>query len=265
MKITTQSLFFAAAFVCYTTVGVAGNNRISLSSAETITPLVELYTSEGCSSCPSADKFLSRLGGLLNEEFHAVPLAFHVDYWNWLGWTDPFSKQQYTDRQRVVAKLNKQRSIYTPELIVTGKESRGGGTIYDWITRRNGQHASVQIMIDVIAPSANNLQADIDIKANPSLKHAQVFVAIYENGIVREITGGENEGETLTHDFVVRHWSEPVEVNQGRLMKQVTFDIKPDWNPENIGIAIIVVDEKTGETLQALNSPLNALYGEIDS
>ena len=124
---------------------------LSKNSAPTITPLVELYTSEGCSSCPPADQFLGRLAGLLDDQFRAVPLAFHVDYWNWLGWTDPFSKEQFAERQRVVAAYNARRSIYTPELVVAGKEARGGGQIFDWITKINSTKSSVDIKLRVIA------------------------------------------------------------------------------------------------------------------
>ena len=135
-----------AVFLAGPATAETGRPGLTVSSADTITPLVELYTSEGCSSCPRADRYLTSLGDALDEEFQAVPLAFHVDYWNWLGWKDPFSKAQYTDRQRLIAEYNRQRSIYTPELVVAGREARGGKgvvEIYRPATSRGRRYPSM--------------------------------------------------------------------------------------------------------------------------
>lgn len=233
---------------------------LSINSAPTITPLVELYTSEGCSSCPPADQFLGRLGGLLDDQFRAVPLAFHVDYWNWLGWTDPFSKEQFTERQRVVAEYNAQRSIYTPELVVAGKEARGGGQIFDWITKNNSTKSSVDIKLRVIAKTPYLLEADVMFENMASGIRPEVYYAVYENSIVREIAGGENEGKTLSHEYVVRHWSQSRTIAHGSSSQNVLLELDEDWNLENLGIAIVVINPDNGETLQALSTPLRSLY-----
>ena len=237
-----------------------GANKLTISSTPTITPLVELYTSEGCSSCPPADRFISKLGDLIDDSFHAVPLAFHVDYWNWLGWDDPYSSEQFTQRQKRAAEYNAQPSIYTPEILVDGRETRGGGLIYDWISRRNNEPATVSIRLDVIAPSDATLQADLDLKSDPGNIDARIFVAIYENEIVRNITGGENRGKTLMHDYVVRHWSELALLEPGELMRSIDLLLGDDWVKENLGIAVIAVNSKNGETLQSVHLPLKQLY-----
>ena len=95
-RLTAVVLAFTS-FLFLTTATAA---KISVSSGDYRTPVVELYTSEGCSSCPPADAWISKLGDALNDDFHAVPLAFHVDYWNYLGWEDPFSRSEFTTRQR---------------------------------------------------------------------------------------------------------------------------------------------------------------------
>ena len=212
------------------------------------------------SSCPPADRFLSKIGDLIDDDFHAVPLAFHVDYWNWLGWDDPFSTEQFTQRQKRVAEYNDQSSIYTPEIIVGGKEARGGGLIYDWITRRNNEPAAVSIMLDVTATADASLQADLDFKNDSGNLDARVFVAIYENEIVRNITAGENRGKTLSHDFVVRYWSAPAILEPGESMVSLDLLIDGDWARENLGIAVIAVNSKNGETLQAVHTSLKTLY-----
>jgi hypothetical protein len=233
---------------------------LSLSSADTVTPLVELYTSEGCSSCPSADEYLTSLGSLIDDEFHAVPLAFHVDYWNWLGWEDPFSQEIFTERQRTIAEYNHQRSIYTPELVVTGREARGGKGIVQHIQTSNQQPAKVSIDISLTVAGNNGIEADIVIDNMDSGTDAEAYIALYENDIVRDIKGGENNGRTITYNFVVRHWSEPFEVESGISKKMLSLALGQDWNNKNLGFAVVVVDSENGETLQALRTPLEPLF-----
>ena len=234
-------------------------SRISVSSAKNITPVVELYTSEGCSSCPKADDFLTLLGENIDQDFHAVPLAFHVDYWNRLGWEDPYSQAKFTDRQRRVAHLNNQRSIYTPELVVSGQETRGGGMVFDQIHIHNRKIASIRITMDVSAPEKGEVLADLKIRNETDTRLPEMFIAVYENKIVREIKGGENKGRTLTHNYAVRHLSEPVPVARGDSARMVSMDIDKAWNTDNLGLAVFVIDADNGQTLQALRTPLAAL------
>ena len=238
------------------------DTAISVTSAETVTPLVELYTSEGCSSCPPADRFLAQLGEHLGDEIQAIPLAFHVDYWNWLGWVDPFSSKQYTNRQHEVAKLNQQRNIYTPEWVVNGKEARGGGQIYDSVREQNKKKAKVSISFDVTVNGLKSLSANVVFNNDVDDGVAQGHIAIYENGIVRKIKGGENKGETLRHEYVVRYWSEPFRIDRGSSYRNISIDIGGDWNHQGLGLAVVVVDGDTGSTLQAASTSLNVLYND---
>ena len=86
--------------------------------------LLELYTSEGCSSCPPADKWLSELSGIGLDANKVVPLSLHVDYWNYIGWRDPYSSSQYTARQREQGQRNRLLSIYTPQMVINGQDYR---------------------------------------------------------------------------------------------------------------------------------------------
>ena len=254
--VALSTLLATGAAISESTVGP----DLTVSSVETITPLVELYTSEGCSSCPRADQYLTNLGAAIDDDFHAVPLAFHVDYWNWLGWEDPFSKSQYTERQRLIAEYNRQRSIYTPELVVTGREARGGKGIVEFIQASNRERARVSIDVGLSASGTEGIDADISFDNMLQGVHAEAYVALYENDITREIKGGENRGLTITYNYVVRHWSEPFRIEAGASKKMLTLQLGDDWDRSNLGFAVVVVDSENGETLQAVRTPLQSLF-----
>ena len=241
------------------------DGQISLTSGEFRTPMVELYTSEGCSSCPSADDWLRRFGKTLTQSFNAVPLAFHVDYWNYLGWTDPYSKPSFTKRQRE-APANHRRggSIYTPEFLVDGLEARGGDSILRTIQKANSQKAEATIRVDVVRRGvdndANHIEARIDVDNRTGPGDARAYLAIYESGITRKIGAGENHGRTLKHDFVVRHWSRPIAIRAGANRADIEVKIPADWNRPNLGLAVVVVDRHSGETVQAVRTSLASLF-----
>lgn len=238
--------------------------QLSVTSHTNVSPVVELYTSEGCSSCPKADNFMTELGRIIEradeQEFHAVPLAFHVDYWNRLGWVDPYSKPEFTARQQEVGDNNNQRSIYTPEFVVAGKETRGGSDVVKRIKKSNRQMATVDISLNLQAPDSDKLEVDFTIENHTAESDALAYVAIYENDIVREIAGGENKGRTLIHNYVVRHWSDPIRLSSGITNKTTSLKIERDWVRENLGFAVVVVKRENGETIQALNTSLDTLF-----
>ena len=230
-----------------------------VSSAEYRVPVVELYTSEGCSSCPRADEWISKLGDYLNPELDAVPLAFHVDYWNYLGWEDPFSKPEFTKRQRFLGAINNQHSIYTPEFLVSGKETRGTSTVLDAIVSANDEPAQVAIEVILKADGENALSAMLSVDSRAT--EGSLYLAVYENDIVREIGAGENHGRTLHHDFVVRHWMNVADLKAGLYENTHRVAIGDDWNRDNLGFAAIVVDPRSSKTLQALRTDLAPLIG----
>jgi len=249
------SAFSAAALLLSTSPMFAG--EVTVTSGPTITPVVELYTSEGCSSCPPADEWISKLGTTLSEEFHAVPLAFHVDYWNRLGWPDPYSDAAYTERQKVLAVLNRQRSIYTPEFLVSGEETPGTNKVVSAIVSANEKLAPVTITYGVRS-EAGQIVADMSILN--SVEEALLYLVVYESDIVREIGAGENRGRTLHHDFVVRHWQKVDTLKSGNYEKQHNVPIGEDWEQQNLGFAVMVFDPKNGATLQALRTPLEEVF-----
>ena len=258
-------IFFALA-LCSAALASAGEtttSTLSATSRATVSPLIELYTSEGCSSCPSADAWLRQLGASLGQDFHAVPLAFHVDYWNNLGWPDPYSKPAFTARQREVAANNRIRTIYTPQFTADGRDARGGANIIRVIREANARPAQATIALHIDRDTngdTDNIVARIAVENHAHDHSAQAYFAIYESGITRQIGRGENRGKTLRHDFVVRHFSAPIAIHRGSNQADLTLELPADWQRANLGMAVLVLDRDSGQTVQSLNTSLSSLF-----
>ncbi len=218
--------------------------------------VVELYTSEGCSSCPPADKFLSNLGKTEQADL-IIPLAFHVDYWDDIGWKDPYAKADYTQRQRIVARVNHQSSIYTPEFVVDGKEARGTRQIVDHVNTTFKSLAEADIALNLSDIDAGKVVARVNLEKiiYTGDDVPEVYLAVFENGLSSSINAGENRGRTLAHDFVVRYVSPAQTAMTGQ---QHIFDLQldPDWNHSALGVTAVVRLQKSGRTLQAVKGRL---------
>ncbi len=199
------------------------------------TPVLELYTSEGCSSCPPADRWLSEVIKLSRQELDVLSLAFHVDYWDYIGWKDPFADPQYTSRQRMLARANRQNSIYTPEFLLNDIETRGSQNIINKIRQANQTKSSIQLELKVDKqPKVISLQLNNIHTANENLN---VEFVIFEDNLSSQVDAGENVGNRLNHQHVVRYLS-PVFNLTPQLNHQIK--IKGEWNTQNLGIAAIV-------------------------
>lgn len=159
--------------------------------------LIELYTSEGCSSCPPADDWLNRLkhDPRLWSEF--IPVAFHVDYWDFIGWKDPFAKPQFSDRQRQYSQQNNLSSVYTPGMLFNGQEwtSWRRQSKLKYAASKPSGKLAVNLNDDAINASYHPLE-----KSNSNL---MLNVVILGFDLKIDIKTGENKGRQLTHDFVV--------------------------------------------------------------
>ena len=209
--------------------------------------LVELYTSEGCESCPPADKFL---GGLQASD-KLVPLSLHVDYWNYLGWKDPYARATFTERQRWLSDLAHSRTIYTPELFISGRELRNWpGGVAAAVERINAQPAGADIALSLGAPSAPAAGLQIAVQAS-ARQSARLHVALTEDGISSQVVAGENKGRLLRHEHVVREWLPPVVVGAGDTARVAhTLPLPRGANPDKLALVAFVQNEK-GEILQA--------------
>ncbi|MFA9218201.1 MAG: DUF1223 domain-containing protein [Sphingomonadaceae bacterium] len=217
--------------------------------------LLELFTSEGCSSCPPADQFVSGLRAAGVGAGQAVILSEHVDYWNAIGWKDPYSRALFSERQRWLSDLAGSRTIYTPELFVSGRELRGwAGGVPAAVQRVNATPAQADIRITLERAHADGVGVTVQANAR---QDARLYVALIEQGVSSQVRAGENKGRLLRHDFVVREWLSPLALvaagSTGHLAASVTrtLAVPPGALPARLGIAAFVQTSK-GEVLQAL-------------
>jgi hypothetical protein len=232
--------------------------------------LVELYSSEGCDSCPPADRWLGQWKSA-GAAHGIVPLALHVDYWNSLGWTDRFSQHRFTERQQTLTYLAGAHTIYTPEVFVAGRELR------DWSQRDSFERridelvaepaqASVELALSPHAPGAFDVDARFSSTAASTAGPLSAYLAVYENALSSQVGAGENRGATLHHERVVRAWYGPVPFVAGhaRIRQDVEVHDAPDDAKTapiadaaagRFGVVAFVESDASGEVLQATDLP----------
>ena len=203
-----------------------------LDSGKQQVTLLELYTSQGCSSCPPAERWLNELTGSDDLWTRIVPVALHVDYWDYIGWEDPFSLPENSERHHSYAQHNRVRTVYTPGVFVDGREWRGW--IYRISPRASGRepgvlHASIE---------NGQLQASFPV-ADPEL---ELHVAVLGFDIETQVKRGENRSRTLRQEFVTlahtvhksanRSWNVPVpEVTQPAGRYGIALWVSKSGNP----------------------------------
>ncbi len=170
---------------------------VTFESAEKQSGLLELYTSEGCSSCPPADRYLSTLKdkeGLWSE---FIPLAFHVDYWDYIGWRDRFANPAHTSRQRQHAREQSMRTIYTPGFIYNGLEWKQWWARHYFDFPDTGKAGKLAVEI-------GDRTASVRFEpVNPPADDLEINIALLGFDLETPVAAGENTGEVLKHDFVV--------------------------------------------------------------
>jgi hypothetical protein len=214
--------------------------------------LVELYTSEGCSSCPPAERWLASL----DSRYPAgkiVALALHVDYWDYIGWKDPYAKREFSLRQRKLSQLQRMALVYAPQVLLQGREFRGwGGKAFDAaLAKINAQpaRANLKLAVTRAAPGALEVEA---VAALHGSAEADLYLAAYRSGLQSQVKAGENRGRLLSHDYVVLEWQGPFALAGKTLTERRKVPLLPGAAPANSGVAAFVQDRRTGEVLQAL-------------
>jgi hypothetical protein len=237
----TIKIIAACAIVCWAGSTLAQQNTCAAQSAATLTPVIELYTSEGCSSCPPADQWLSTLKPA-HAKGQVVAQSFHVNYWDYIGWKDPFAAPAHTTRQRQISAANRLDGIYTPQLVKNGKTIRD----YDR-PGASSTPALAQINLSQTAPdSFEALVTPTDAQTAWT-----AYYTVTEHGHVSRVTAGENKGETLAHDFVVRQYVTLGSYSGAQKLKLNTLPASAK-NPRQINL--VVTESKTGKPLQALSA-----------
>jgi hypothetical protein len=240
--------------------GAAGGDRPASPAAPAghVSPVVvELFTSQGCSSCPPADHLLTQLGEDRELAGRVIPLSFHVDYWNYIGWQDPFSSADWSSRQNHYSEAFRLGRVYTPQLVVNGR-SECVGSEEGEVRRRIAEALQVPpagriaLRLDP-APSASpgTVKVGVDASLAEGAKVERdlgVWVALYETNLSTPVGKGENARRTLRNDYVVRRlvraFTLPAQPGS-RHSGEVALAIDPAWKRADLGVAAFLQDPKT--------------------
>jgi hypothetical protein len=207
--------------------------------------LVELFTSEGCSSCPPADEAVGRLNGWKKNVY---VLSYHVDYWDYLGWKDVFSNSAYSIRQQTYGNLFHLSSIYTPQIVVNGKAQFVGSDetrLRTTIENDLKEIPKTELQISIQSGNKNQLAVSWTTSSNPELK---MNLALLQNFTKDHIQRGENKGQTLNHYFTVRDF-QSLPVNTGT--NTAYLNIPAGLQPSDCSVIAFLQNPKTGYIIAA--------------
>ena len=232
----------------------------NIQSQDSRTPiLLELFTSEGCSSCPRADTFLEKLDSVQPVPgAELIVLSEHVDYWNHDGWKDPFSSSSYTDRQDGYKKRFGLKTIYTPEMVVDGASEFLGSDAHSAERALTGVMKSTKIPISLSGLSidaSNTLQAHIESEALPASSHekeADVYLAVVLHRVESDVLRGENAGHHLAYTNVVQNLKDVGVLRGGQKFSQdVNLKLEPGADKYNLRFIAFVQEKHQGRVLGA--------------
>ena len=243
--------------------------KAATSSSGNVPVLVELFTSEGCSSCPPADDLLSRL--VTDEAIpgvEVIALGEHVDYWNNLGWTDPYSKADFSQRQRGYAEAFNLESVYTPQMIVDGHEEFVGG---NWnrartaiVSAAKNKKGRIDLTVTENAdldykPAVIRLTVQVrDLPGRSSDEDLEVLLAITEYNLQTQVSRGENSGRYLRHSAVVRELNVlgQIAANDKGFVIEKPIMISPDWRREKLHAIAFVQERRSHRVIAVGELPL---------
>ena len=240
----------------------AGAQTACRAASEPLTrPLVELYTSEGCDSCPPADRWLAEHFASPTAAPRGIALALHVDYWDRLGWIDRFGSERNTERQRQAMRANGATFVYTPQVLVQGRDvpawaDRGVAAVET--AARKPARATLEIGATTDPAQAIDVKAEAAI-VDPALRRdAALFVAYVDSGLVSEVGAGENRGVRLRHEHVVRDLQRigPPDA-QGRIAGRAHF-ARPREPGASPMLVAFVQRGADGDVLQTVALPLDS-------
>lgn len=214
-------------------------------AAQEATPVVvELYTSQGCSSCPPADAFF----GELAKQPGIIALGFHVDYWNYLGWADPFANKKFTYRQKEYAMTFRQTGVYTPQIVINARRGEVGSDKRA-VTAAIAEARKVKPAASVLLEKLGGTRLRATVSAAAEAKGADIWVALFDRRVTTKILRGENEGKTLANHHVVREWRKLGEFSGEKM--ELALTAAGEKGEKRGGAAVIVQQPKAGAILGA--------------
>jgi hypothetical protein len=221
----------------------------SADPAQTSSPvLIELFTSQGCSSCPPAEKVLNTWGMALFKEKKALPLAFHVDYWDNLGWKDPFSIPLATNRQKQYTDFYNASSLFTPEMTVNGQLGFNGGDL-----SQAQSEFSQSVLLTRLSPMKlktlvghQSIRVHVFLPTNTlSMGDPTINIAVFENDLFTKVSGGENNGRFLEENFVVRYHNSILKSSVPGSTWEINIPLGGSWKLSHTGVAVWFQDSRT--------------------
>ncbi len=231
---------------------------LPINSSKTRAVLAELYTSEGCNSCPPADKWFSTVD---TTDKTIIPIAFHVDYWDYIGWKDRFAKPDFSVRQREMASLAGKRSVYTPQLLLNGRDTsywHDAKRISASRIEAQREQSNIELGLRVaFREGVLAIETDTTFESPVDRKESVLFVAVTENSLATDVKAGENRGVSLRHDHVVRELIGPISLRaegKNRILRNAI--IPADWKVTNMNVVAFVQSTKKGVVGQAVSTPV---------
>lgn len=211
--------------------------------------LIELFTSEGCSSCPPADEALGEIQKKYNDK-NVLVLSYHVDYWNKLGWKDIFSDASFTQRQEYYSNIFRLNNIYTPQVVVNGKKEFLGSNkskLISSIEEQLNERSAVSIKLSVVQNTEGKIGVHYSAEGTDAKKEQAIIVLIQKMG-TNEIKKGENKGRTLHHINIVRNiFYLPLKE------KTTNFTLPAGFSKEDFFVAGFIQDKRSGK-IKAIQS-----------
>ncbi len=227
-----------AALIVFGAIGMSGSAVVLKSGPERV-ELLELYTSEGCSSCPPAERWFGDLRDSSNLWLKFVPVSFHVDYWDRLGWPDPLALEDYTARQYLYAQKWDSRAVYTPGFVLNGQEWRQWRNVPEPPAEVSGLVGEL-----TVEPLSNNQFRVLFSPVNNERKKWQVSVALLGFEISSPVKRGENKGKTLEHNFSVIGFEQSPLKNEGNFYSAlITLKQHAKVTPKRFGVAVWVTND----------------------
>jgi hypothetical protein len=227
-RLSKTALFAALSMVTTPLAALAATPAACTAHSGATSPhLIELYTSEGCSSCPPAEDWL----GALSDDSAVIALEFHVDYWDALGWPDRFASARWTARQGALAARSANHIVYTPEVALDGREWR------QWSRASLPTPVATAVRLDMEVTPGAALQARVESLEARSGAPLQAYFAIVENGLTSSVRNGENAGRTLRHANVVRTFAGPAALGE-----RATLEPPTDLVADNAALIGFVTD-----------------------
>jgi hypothetical protein len=217
--------------------------------------LVELFTAEGCSSCPPADALLRQLDNLAPvNSVGIVVLGEHVDYWDGLGWHDRFSSRQYTDRQNDYARRFKLDGPFTPQMVVDGAQQLVGNNTPALQAALNSAATKNRVTLHISAERKDQKHLSVNVEAGPlpeGSKRADLYVALADNSAETQVGGGENSGRKLNHVAVARSLRKCGSVPAAGGQLQVTVPLEKSFELDKQRVVVFLQEPEAGHVLGA--------------